>query len=99
LRAEIFDSATGEFSYTPPMTIFRSGHAAVPLSDGRILIVGGITLDPTTVSGGAATATAEIYDPATGQFTATGSMAQPRYGLTATQVGRSEEHTSELQPL
>jgi len=44
------------------------------LPDGRILVAGGQT-DRDSIT---ATATAEIYDPATGTFTATGSLAQPR---------------------
>jgi hypothetical protein len=50
---------------------------ATLLSDGRVLITGGMT-------GGGAVASAELYDPKTGTFSATGSMATSRYGHTAT---------------
>jgi hypothetical protein len=50
----------------------RARHTATLLGTGQVLIVGG------------GSATAEIYDPATGLFTQTGSMALPRSGHTAT---------------
>ena len=53
------------------MKVARFAHAAVRLSDGKILVAGGS--DAT----GAALASAEIYDPATGHWTLTGSMSQP----------------------
>lgn len=56
----------------PAMTTARALHLAVPLADGRTLLVGGV--DAT----GNALASCEVYDPATNSFTATGSMATPR---------------------
>jgi len=56
---------------TGSMVTPRTNHVAIRLADGRVLIAGGVT-------GSGWTATAEIYDPATGQFTATGSMNSPR---------------------
>jgi hypothetical protein len=54
------------------MTESRSGAAAVQLTDGRILITGG------SDSNGVPEATAEVYDPATGAFTAVPDMTVPR---------------------
>lgn len=51
----------------------RTGAAVAPLSDGRILIAGGSV-------GGAATDTAEIYDPETDTVTAIASMNAPHTG-------------------
>ncbi len=45
----------------------REFPAAAPLGDGRVLVAGGL-------SSGSATNTAEIYDPATGTWTATTNM-------------------------
>jgi Bacterial Ig-like domain/Kelch motif/Galactose oxidase, central domain len=49
------------------MTTARADHVAVRLYDGRILVVGG-------QGASGLLASAELYDPATGMFTATGSM-------------------------
>jgi len=64
-------STAGSFTQTGSMSAGRWNHAAIPLSDGRVLLVGG-------VGDGGALASAEMYDPATGKFTATGSMAKAR---------------------
>ncbi len=52
---------------TGSMTTPRSGFAAVPLPDGKVLVMGG-------TNGNKSLASAELYDPATGTWTATGSM-------------------------
>ena len=49
------------------MVFPRHLHTATPLASGKVLIVGGESADPLAV-------TAEIYDPNTGTFTATGSL-------------------------
>jgi hypothetical protein len=75
-EAVIFDPATQATAPTGPMGVPRAGHAAVRLGDGRILIVGGIT--PDGAGGEGSAASAELYDPATGTFSATGDMAGDR---------------------
>jgi len=65
----------------------RVGHTATQLQDGTVLVAGGGGLEfskPNTVRFGPPLATAEIYDPRTGSWTPTGSMARPRSGHTAT---------------
>ena len=64
---------------TGSMVTPRSGHDAVRLLDGRVLVVGG-----TANSSGPELTSAEIYDPASGTWSATGSMLKPRYGFPAT---------------
>jgi hypothetical protein len=78
--AEIYDPATGTFTMTSAMATAREQHTATLLTDGRVLIVGGATSE----GAGAPTATAEVYDPSTGSFSVTGSMAEGRTYHTAT---------------
>jgi hypothetical protein len=80
--AEIYDTATGKFTAAGDMTTRRHKHDAVPLADGRILILGGSD----ERDGDGAYASAEIYDPARNTFTATASMNSPRYKLQGTAV-------------
>ena len=77
--AELYDPTTGTFTSVGSMTGPRAMHAAVLLGDGRVLICGG--KNAFTSAGNLATA--ELYDPATGKFTATGSLAEKRNGLAA----------------
>jgi hypothetical protein len=59
--AELFDPATGTFSDTGSLTSNRSGHGAVGLADGRVLITGGDNHDGSPRS-------SEIFDPTMGRF-------------------------------
>jgi hypothetical protein len=81
--AELYDPATGKFTRTGSMKIIRGFQTATLLADGRVLIAGGRTVGP---GGGLGddVASAEVYDPATGKFTPTGSMSRPRESHTAT---------------
>jgi hypothetical protein len=62
----------------PEMHAQRAIHSATRLADGRVLIAGGM------IHNHAVLATAELYDPATKQFTSTGEMPEPRMSHTAT---------------
>jgi hypothetical protein len=72
--AEIYDPKTGKFGPTGPMADQRLYHTATLLSDGRVLVAGG---GGNYVVGGFL-ASAELYDPKTGTFAATGSMTDQR---------------------
>jgi hypothetical protein len=80
--AEVYDPGSGAFTPTGSMTVAREGAQAVLLHDGRVLIVGGVEtlVGPTALIPGSA----ELYDPASGEFTPTGPMQAPRSHFTAT---------------
>lgn len=82
--SEIWDPKTGTFTSTGDMTVPRSLHTATTLADGRVLIVGGGDLDTSGGEGLPPLASAELFDPATGTFSATGDMADGRLFHTAT---------------
>jgi uncharacterized protein YjbI with pentapeptide repeats len=73
--AEIYDPVAGTFTLTGPMTTARGNHSSALLYNGQILVAGGLTGPGTAL---VLTGTAELYNPATGTFTPTGSMSIPR---------------------
>src|SRR5262249_39026183 len=86
--AELYDPATGTFSDTGSTTILRSGHTATLLTVGAL--AGQVPIAGGTDEGGSGSATAELYDPSTGTFTAISSMTVPRTGHTATALGAQD---------
>src|SRR5882724_8401606 len=76
-HSHLMAQSAGTFTTTGNMTVTRVGHSATLLPNGRVLIAGGSS---SAFSTGTVRATAELYDPVTRAFLATGNM-------------RSEEHT------
>ncbi len=63
------------WSATGALGTARSLHTATSLANGKVLVVGGINvINPCCTN----TGNAELYDPATGQWTATGNPSTPR---------------------
>jgi hypothetical protein len=78
--AEIFNPADRSFTATGHMNEGRHKHAAVLLRDGRVLVAGGSASPEDWEE---RRATAELYDPSTGNFTPTGSMNVARFKIPA----------------
>jgi N-acetylneuraminic acid mutarotase len=76
-------SAPAAWTTTESMSEARAGHTATQLLDGTVLVAGGYRYDSVSLSLVFSTS-AELYDPGTGQWTATGSMLEVRAGHTAT---------------
>jgi N-acetylneuraminic acid mutarotase len=82
--AEIYNPIADTWTAAATMTSRRSDHTATALADGRVLVAGGFDFPgPQLVY----FASAEIYNPVTGTWTGTGSMADPRADHTATRLG------------
>jgi large repetitive protein len=63
--SQLYDTQSGTWSLTSPMTVGRSGHIANLLPNGKVLVAG-----PDN--------TADLFDPATSTWTKTGSMSTQR---------------------
>jgi Kelch motif/Galactose oxidase, central domain len=79
--AELYDPSTGTFTFTGNLNAIRYYHTATLLNNGMALIAGGLY---STGNGLAPLASAELYNPANGTFTLTGSLNTARAVATAT---------------
>jgi hypothetical protein len=70
-------SGAGSIAPSSPMLEPRSGHTAILLPDGKVLIVGGMRRNQDFYK------SAELFDPATGKFQPTGEMNVARVGHVA----------------
>jgi hypothetical protein len=72
--AEIYDPTANTFTSTGPLVGKGWAPSAILLNDGRVLVTDGISVDGANGPDPLLT-TAEIYDPQTNTFTATGPMS------------------------
>lgn len=78
----LYDALSDTWAVTGPMVANRTSlHAATRLADGRVLVAGGKTSSSPFTGG---TNHAEVYDPLTNTWAATGSMAEVRANHAAT---------------
>ena len=77
--AELYDPTSGTFSLTGSLKVARSGQSATVLGNGTVLLAAGQNAATT----GGWVGSAEIYNPATGKFTLTGSLNTARFLHTA----------------
>ncbi|MBN1208642.1 MAG: hypothetical protein JXB05_27525, partial [Myxococcaceae bacterium] len=70
---QALQAASGaQWKYTGDLIMARTGHTATLLPSGKVLVTGG--LGPGDIS----LASAEVYDPATGEWSPTGALATAR---------------------
>src|ERR1043165_7606426 len=70
-------AAVASFLTSGPTGVARSSHSSTLIANGKVLVAGGLCRSGVTNS-------AELYDPATGKWTATSSMNTARYVHSAT---------------
>jgi IPT/TIG domain/Fibronectin type III domain/Galactose oxidase, central domain/Kelch motif len=76
--AEVYDPVSRSFSTTGIMVAHRRVHTSTLLNNGKVLIVGGY--GSTSSCTGGALLSAELYDPSTRTFSATGGLHSARWG-------------------
>ena len=87
--AELYNPATGKWTVTGSTATPRVDHIATLLPNGEVLVAGGY-LGVDSHYQPIYTATAELYNPSTGQWRTTGSMTVPRalHGATLLRNGQ-----------
>ncbi|CAF4038685.1 unnamed protein product [Rotaria sp. Silwood1] len=73
--AELYDPSTGTWTNTGSMSTAREYHTASVLTNGKVLVAGGLSSSYWN--------SAESYDPSTGTWTNTSSMSTARFYHTA----------------
>lgn len=79
---EIYDPAAGAFLASTDMAEGRTNHAAARLSDGAVIVSGGVGGERGDIS----LASAEVFDSRGGTWTTVGAMGSARTGHTATRL-------------
>jgi N-acetylneuraminic acid mutarotase len=79
--SELYDPNTGTWAVTGSLITGRAGFTPVLLANGTVLVAGGVTGGFTPVN---MIVSAELYDPSTGIWSATGSLSTARTNHTTT---------------
>lgn len=72
--AELYDPESGKWTTTGSLNTGRFNHKAILLPNGKVLVAGGYVAVVDPYLRLIPTASAELYDPATGTWTATGDL-------------------------
>jgi N-acetylneuraminic acid mutarotase len=79
--AEMYDLASGTWAAAGTLCTARAAHTATHLTNGQVLVIGGYT---NSSGGNFATASAELYNPASGTWASTAPLSGARQSHTAT---------------
>ena len=90
LGTEIFDPVTGQFSSGGDLQTPRDSHSAVTLTDGRVLIIGGEVPPELARRVGVGVPATEIFDPATGMWSAGPVLDPAFYAATVTMLSNGK---------
>lgn len=74
--AELYDPATGRSEMLGAMSLSREGHTSTLLADGRVLVIGGHSGRRPDMQ---VYPSAEVFDPRTRRFEASGTLATARH--------------------
>jgi Protein of unknown function (DUF1566)/Kelch motif len=88
--AEIYAPLAFTWTQTTSMAASRYGHTATLLASGKVLVIGGCTGGPASTNANCGLATAEIYDPSLGTWSAAASLPSARLAHTATVLNNGE---------
>jgi hypothetical protein len=86
--AELYNPATGTWTVTGALNTARTDATATLLSNGEVLVAGGSIYS--SAGSGPPLASAELYNPATGTWTVTGTLNNARGEATATLLSNGE---------
>jgi hypothetical protein len=81
--SELYDPATGTWTATGSLNTPRYHHTETLLPNGKALVAGGVYATDTNLTG---LSSAELYDPVTGTWAATGAMNSSRSQHSATSL-------------
>ena len=84
--AELYDPATGLWSETGSLATGRAGHTATLLPNGKVLVAG----SRNTMGNADDLSSTELYDPATGLWSTTGSLVTVRAVYSATLLANGQ---------
>ena len=90
LGTEIFDPVSGHFSSAGDLQAPRDSHSAVRLTDGRVLVMGGEVPPELARRVGVGVSVTEIFDPATGRWSAGPALDPAFYAATVTMLSNGK---------